>query len=243
MKTMRSCILLFALMLPMSVVQASGARLFVAPDSGVYQIGQTFDVQVMADTDRQLINAVEAELAYNPRDFAVEKISTDKSILTTWSTPASYDGASGIIKFSGWVGQKFNGPDGLLITITLRALRVTQSSVLFNSGAMLAADMQGGNIINNMSAGTYAISPKQIAPTPLSEDQVQATPEKPVVSPVTQGGQRTTATPDGLPANTTQAAAVVFSGFELAPEFIGFFALLAFMAFCIAYILHRRGVR
>lgn len=238
---------LLTLLVPLSLVCAEGGALYVLPDNGVYQIGKSFEVKVLANTDGHVVNAIEAELAYNPSDFAIEDISIAHSILTSWSTVPAYNGAQGIIRFSGWAEKSYSGKAGQLITITLRPLRVTQSTLLFNSGAMLSADGHGSNIITTMSSGSYATSPKQVEPPPPPPVIVPvSTQDESVVVPQNQGEVSSGVISPPVVTRPDQAAAAILSGAELGPMIvvaIAFFALLTTFAFCIAYILHRKKVR
>lgn len=218
-----------------AVALAAGGSLYIRPDSGVYRVGDLIELQIFADTDGHPINAAEAELAYNPGDFSVEKISTDGSVLNSWSTAPSYDGAAGTIQFSGWAQEPYVGRSGLLVAVTLRALRVTQSRLLFNSGAMLATDIKSSNIINEMQSASFSISAAQVVPPPP--------PAESEVAPIqAQAAQEDGQTAPIIPAES-QAASLLSSGVELAPVLVIFFGLLILIAFCIAYILHRSGVR
>lgn len=217
-----------------------GGTLYVTPQSGVYQVGQPFEVQVLADTGGQAVNAVEGELAYNPSDFAIDNISIDHSILTTWSTTPAYDGATGTISFSGWASQTYAGKNGLLITVTLRPLRVAQSVLSFNSGAMLAADGHGTNIIITMTSGNYSLSPQQVTP-PAPAPVATSTAATPITQ--TQSAPSSAAPQTVSVAPQSQVASLVSSGVSLAPFVGGFFAALVLIAFGIAYVLHRKGTR
>ena len=217
----------------------AGGILFITPESGSYEIGAPFDVRVMANTDGQDVNAVEAEIAYVPTNLAVENISIDHSVLTTWSTPPSYDSATGLIKFSGWADSKFKGTKGLIITMTLRPLKVGISTLNFNSGAMLASDGHGSNIITSMKSSSINAQPQQIAaPPPIQNQNASAT--APTLASTTSDSVATPhpAPPSKIP-DTSQASAIALSGFEFAPVAVLFVAALVLIAFCIAYVLHR----
>lgn len=230
-------------LLPQSIAYAAGGVLFISPEAGVYRVGETFEVSILADTDGRPVNAIEAELAYNPGDFAVERVSTTGSILTTWSTAPAYDGAAGLIKFSGWADKQYTGADGLLITVVFRPLRVAQSTVLFNSGAMLAADAKGSNIINAMRSASFATSPAQVSQPQILASSSESILETASPSPELLPSAENTETLLPAALGETQAASLLTTGIELAPIIILFFGLLILIAFCIAYVLHRSNVR
>ncbi len=221
-----------------SAAALSGGELYMTPESDLRTIGEPFDVRVYANTNGQAVNAIEGELVYNPSDLSVEAISIDHSVLASWSTVPSYDSAAGIVRFSGWAAQPFIGSEGLLITITFRPLRVGQSSVDFNSGSMLASNERGSNIITSMRSSVFRVQP------------IQTQPPAPVVPLVASTTIQSTTTDTQTPATPpptqvppaperSNAAALALSGVELAPFLIPFLAILALIAFGIAYVLHR----
>lgn len=157
-------ILLSLLVLPRSVGAAEGV-LYVAPEIGSYVVGDTFTVSVYADSDGETVNAAEAELTFNPSHLRVESVSTEGSILTSWSTQPTFSNEKGVVTFSGWTKERFSGKDGLLVTITFTALTTAQSNAYLAAGAILAADGRGSNIITSMKSGVYTVAPRQVLPT------------------------------------------------------------------------------
>lgn len=233
-----SLTLLAALMTSSTAFAAEevGGQLYISPNQNSHSVGESFDVQVLANTDAQAVNAIEGEIAYIPRDLSIEKVSIDKSILMSWSTPPAYDSASGLVTFSGWTDSKFTGKDGLIVTLTLRALRVGQTSLNFNSGSMLAADLQGSNIISSMKSAAITTLPKQIQVVP------QPLPSPGTTTPsleVPAGGGEVAPPYPSTTVPSPDAASVISAGYTLAPILVPFLALLVLIAFCIAYLLHR----
>ena len=243
MKTLLYILLTLAIGFPLTSF-AAGGELFLSPNSGIYAVGKPFEVQVLANTGGQTVNAVEAELSYNPRDLAVDHISIDNSILTEWSTPAANDGGTGIITFSGWAGSNYNGASGLLVTVYFKPLRTTQTTLTFNSGAMLSAESRGSNIITAMKGAAFGTMPAQVAapePTiPVATSSEGSVPTTETTSPdagVNQGA--------ALPlagSSTPEAAALMQSGFDFVWYYAAFFGALALVAFFIAYYFHRKKI-
>ena len=225
-----------------TIAHGAGGELFMSPGSSVQTVEEPFEVHVLANTNGQSVNAIEGELVYNPNDFSVQKISIEQSQLTTWATPPSYDGATGLIKFSGWAERSFTGSNGLIMKITLLPLHVGQSGLVFNSGAMLEAQAQGSNIITSMRSSSFKIQPKKIqAPVSTLQTEstqaatsVDATPTSTPTAPPLIAPQSIAA-----PPVTVQAAGLAFSGIEFTPLLLPFLVILTLIAFCIAYILHK----
>ncbi len=162
---------LSALCVSLPFVAAADAVLYVSPERGTYAVGDFFDVQVLADTGDTAINAAEAEILFDPNELVVEDVSTYGSILSLWPTPPKFSNEEGTIRFSGWTNSKYAGTDGLLATITFRALRTTLSTARLTSGALLSADGKGSNIITAMRSGIYGIEPKQVIAA-LPEEEI-----------------------------------------------------------------------
>lgn len=141
--------------------QAADGTLYMSPERGAYNIGEVFEVKVMADSGGVPINAVEAELNFNSNALAVESISTQNSILSSWSTEPTFSNSDGVIAFSGWTGGTFTGSDGLLATITFKALRDASANAHLAAGAMLAVQ-DGSNIITSMKSGVYTVAPREL---------------------------------------------------------------------------------
>lgn len=177
--------LLFVLMLIPRGAYAAEGVLYVAPEIGSYVVGDTFTVSVFADSGGETVNAAEAELTFNPTHLRVESVSTEGSILTSWSTQPTFSNEEGVVKFSGWTKERFSGKDGLLVTITFTALTTAQSNAYLAAGAILAADGRGSNIITSMKSGVYTVSPRQVVPTvPAASTTEEVLPEALRVMPV-----------------------------------------------------------
>jgi len=158
---MKSLVYAIALLsIPLSTLAADGT-LYMTPERGAYRVGETFEVKVLADSGGVPINAVEAELNFNPRALSVESISTEHSILASWSTEPHFSNSDGVIAFSGWTGGTFTGHDGLLITVTFKALRDASANAHLAAGAMLAVQ-DGSNIITSMKSGVYTVAPREL---------------------------------------------------------------------------------
>ncbi len=160
MKAWYRAVFILALILPVHAF-ADGATLYLLPYYGVYSVGETFQVHVVADTANASINAAEAVLSYDYHSLEVESISVDDSILHVWPTPAAFSNTDGTIRFSGLTNGEYKGDNGELITITFRALRNMTSSVKFLSGDMLTSDGSESNIVSELKSGLFTIQPKE----------------------------------------------------------------------------------
>lgn len=173
-------LLLALLFLPL-LGEAAEGTLYMTPEKGSYVVGEVFDVRVLADSGGVGVNAVEAELSFNPTALAVQSVSTEGSILSTWSTEPQFSNDTGTVNFSGWTGHSFNGNDGLLVTITFKALRNAAGNAHLAAGAMLAVQ-DGSNIITSMKSGLYTVAPREIARPVTPATTTEALPPADLIS-------------------------------------------------------------
>ncbi len=157
----RIVLLLFALF-PSTLYAGS---LYFSPETGSYRLGEQFEMRILLDTADEAINAAEADIAFDPRDFLVDSISQENSILTLWSAEPRFSNESGTITFSGWTEEPYRGKDGLLATVRLRALRTDTHQTVFAAGAALAAGERGSNIVTALRAASYFIAPAESGPS------------------------------------------------------------------------------
>lgn len=172
-------LILFFTFIP-SAKAASGS-LYLSPSSGVYTVGNTFSVVTSVNTGGVSINAAQGTLVFPPDKLAVTDISKSGSIFSLWTTEPTYSNSSGTISFGGGVPNPgYTGASGEIITITFRARVSGTASVNWSSGAVLANDGKGTNILASMGGGTYTLSPTVVTPPP--EPILPGVPAKPDVS-------------------------------------------------------------
>ena len=164
-----------ALTAPTSV-SAAGATLYLTPSSGTFVIGKTFNVGVKVNSGGDVVNAAEGTISYDTNLLEVAGLSKGGSIFPFWTTEPSHSG--GVIRFGGGLPPPaYNGTAGHLITITFRAKRSGGARVAFSSGAVLANDGKGTNILASMGSANYIISPHVSAPAQPSGEKAPAKQE------------------------------------------------------------------
>ncbi len=168
------------------VVCAAEGVLYISPDHGTYTLDSEFVVDVLADTDGTASFAAEADIAFNPQSLAVQKISTDGSVLALWPTPPEFSNTKGTIRFSGTAAERFNARDARLIRITFRAIGVHAADLHIESGAILENNARAMNIITSMRSANLTIVAKQDVPTP---PETVAVPETEPIVPEVKGAQ------------------------------------------------------
>ncbi|MEX0870123.1 MAG: cohesin domain-containing protein [Candidatus Spechtbacterales bacterium] len=138
---------------------AAEASMRLSPSTGMHTEGSSFKVDVIIDTDGNPINAAEARMTFDPQAINVVSIESENSIFSSWVERPDFSNELGIIEFAGTVSSGFEGFEGKVMTINFVALRNGVARVRFSSGAIIAADGRGSNIISSLMSGVYTLTP------------------------------------------------------------------------------------
>ena len=141
------------------IAHGADAYLFLSPPGDSLQVGRTISMEVRVNSGEEAINAVEATLKFDPLALEVVGVSKEGSIFGLWTSDPEFSNSRGTISFGAGTTARFNGNAGLVLTVTFRAKASGNTAVSFSSGAILAADGFGTNIIVRMDGARYSISP------------------------------------------------------------------------------------
>lgn len=162
-------------------VFAAAPSMYFSPATRVVTQGETFSVEVYVDTGGHEVNAAEGEIFFDPDELEVVYISKLDAILTFWAPEPDFSNVNGSIRFGGGSTRNYVGGRGLIAGITFRA-RVTGSvRVSFRSGALIAADGRGTNIVEQLRGGVYTAIERGIEPIAEGYTAPSGAPDVPVV--------------------------------------------------------------
>lgn len=147
------------------------ADVLVTPSTGTHAAGQTFTATIQADPAGDSINAVEAELDFDPSILTVVSVTKTGSVFSLWTTEPEFSNSAGTITFGGGSPTPFTSQSTLL-TVTFRAASEGTGTVSFTSASALAADGQGTDVLESTVSANYTVT---AASTP--EPQTQETTE------------------------------------------------------------------
>lgn len=145
---------------------AQAATLLVSPNTGVYSVNNVFTARVVINTMGQAINAAEGTLQFDPNQIQVVSIDRTGSIFNLWVTEPAFSNTAGTITFSGGAPSGYTGAGGVIFNVTLRARAMSESQLRFTTGAILANDGRGTNILTSMNGGTFTIQAVSTNPAP-----------------------------------------------------------------------------
>jgi hypothetical protein len=173
----------FAVMFLFAIhAHAQTATLYLAPNTGTYPVGGSFSVQVKINSGGGSVNAAEGTISFNPAQLQVLNVNRTGSIFNLWTTEPTFSNGAGTITFGGGSPAGYTGSAGTVMTIVFRGLTDSESQVSFRSGAVLAADGRGTNVLSQMNGGTYTIRPGTSAPAPEKYVPPSNTPAAPKIS-------------------------------------------------------------
>lgn len=142
------------------------ATLQLSPNTGVYSAGTNFSARVLVNTDGAPINAAEGTITFNPKEVQVVSIDRSSSIFNLWVTEPSFSNSAGTINFSGGLPSGYTGSAGTIFTLTFRSTNAGTARVQFTTGAVLANDGRGTNVLSGMNGGTFTIQAQAAQPVP-----------------------------------------------------------------------------
>jgi hypothetical protein len=132
------------------------ADLYILPSSKDLNVGDNLNVIVYVDSIDQTMNAVSFKISYPEDLLKFVSLSKTGTIINLWvQEPKGGNGevlAEGVVLNPGFAGTR-----GKILNITFKALNSGKADISFVSGAVLANDGFGTNILKNMKGGSYNI--------------------------------------------------------------------------------------
>jgi hypothetical protein len=158
---------------------AQAAVLYVQPSPAGVAVGSTVAVSVLVDTEGSAINNAEGVLSFSKDIFDVVSINKDASLFSLWIQAPSYDGNNSISFNGGLPSPGYQGSNGRLFTVTLRAKAAGTGIITLDNAAVRANDGLGTNVMRNANGSTVAVQPAASAPptaAPAQETPPAASP-------------------------------------------------------------------
>lgn len=148
-----------------SFAYAADGILLLQPETGIYSVGDTFTIDVVIDTDGEAINAGEGHLAFDVENVQVQEVDSTDSIFSSWTQMPAFSNEDGAVRFGGMASDEYLGEEGKVLSIIFEVIGTSQETIQFVTGAAISAtDGLGTNIITEMKAGVYTLTPKHSIP-------------------------------------------------------------------------------
>ncbi len=154
---------------------AAAANLSISPAVGNFTTQNNFTVSVEVNTS-QAINGVEGVIQFPTDKIEVVGIDKSRSIMSLWVQEPTFSNGDGVVHFSaiklnpGFIGQKGN-----VINIIFRVKAAGVANVRFASGAILANDGKGSNLLDFFGSAVYSLKQRPMTiPAPASGSQTES---------------------------------------------------------------------
>lgn len=144
---------------------ALAASMYLDPPGGSIEISEPLKVEVVLSSPDEASNAVRGRLKFPTELLEVSGVSVEGTAVSLWLQQPAYSNDAGTIDFEGVIlNPGFQGIGTRLFTVTLRGKGNGNADVTFTSGAILANDGKGTNIITGLSKATYTVNAPSVAP-------------------------------------------------------------------------------
>lgn len=150
--------------------------------------GNTTTLYVVLNSEGTAINNAEATINFPADVFEVVSVQKGGSIFSLWVEEPYFSNSSGVVTFNGGLPTPgFNGSQGPVLSIVVKAKKAGQGSFTFSTAAVRANDGLGTDVLNKKLGKSIVIGDKK-EPAP----QAVVAPVTPVV-PVREVVQKTPA--------------------------------------------------
>jgi hypothetical protein len=140
------------------------ASLYLSPAIQAIEVEDEFAVDIKITSAGQFINSAEGSIDFDINKLEATNISKSGSVFRFWATEPSFNNKKGTIVFAGGLTTPgFKAENGTLFTIYFKPKAVGVAQINFSSGAILANDGLGTNIINSMGNSRITIVPRSIS--------------------------------------------------------------------------------
>lgn len=134
-------------------VPAMAAMVSLESEHTMLHVGDVVTVAVMADTEKQAINAVESVITFSSRALEFVSANDSHSVVSMWvEAPALR--SDNVISFSGITPGGFEQSDAELVSLNFRVLQTGISELAFGTTSLLLNDGAGTEsslIVQNVS--------------------------------------------------------------------------------------------
>lgn len=181
----------FALMVFLLPTSTQAATLSILPNTSNVNVGNIVSVKVVVNTQGEYINNGEAIIQFPVDLLEVVSISKSPSVFSLWVEEPNFSNSLGRISFNGGVANPgYSGTGGSIASVTFRAKKAGDASVIFSDAAVRKNDGLGTDVLNSKTSGLIKISavasePVPVAPTDTGSSDVT----KPIITSTTHPDQ------------------------------------------------------
>jgi len=142
---------------------ARAASLSIVPGVKNVIVGETFTLSADVSSPDEAMNAASGDISFPSDKLQVLSVSTANSVMNLWIRQPTFSNGQtgGDVHFEGIVlNPGFTGASGNIVTITFEAIAAGDAPISYSSGAVLANDGSGTNILTVMQPGDVVVGPQ-----------------------------------------------------------------------------------
>lgn len=138
---------------------ANAANLYFSSPSNYYESGAVFSLKVYVSSPDQAMNAASGVISFPKDKLEVVSVLKSGSIVNIWVQDPSFSNINGTINFEGIIlNPGFIGEAGKIITVNFKAKKAGLVLINFSSGAVLANDGKGSNILKDLGSAQFNVN-------------------------------------------------------------------------------------
>lgn len=150
------------------IQSASAASLSLAPASSTLTVGNITTIKIYVNTENQAINNGEATIQFPTDMLEVISVTKSSSIFSLWVEEPSFSNFTGKIVFNGGVPNPgYTGGSGYIASVTFKAKKQGQASIIFTDGAVRANDGLGTDVLTSKNGSVIQINAPKIIEVPV----------------------------------------------------------------------------
>ncbi len=143
---------------------ADAAVLSISPGQKEFAIGETFLAEIRLNSEKVVVNAVQATVSYDTDQLEALSVSTGGTFLTLWAQEPAIEPHGGVITLAGGIPDGSMVFSGLVATVTFRTKQAGGVEVAFDplSTSVHANDGQGTATPLTTNSAFYNITNKSL---------------------------------------------------------------------------------
>ncbi len=138
---------------------------FVIPTKGQYRLGEIFPMKIEITGIKTPVNAVQADLGFEPAKLEVSDVSTDGSFANIF-VQKEVNNTGGYVRLTGGLPNPgFFSDHGVFGTVFFKGKEPGVVKIEYLPSSMvLANDGRGTNVLKDLASVSYLILPEKISP-------------------------------------------------------------------------------
>lgn len=164
------------------VVPVHAATLVLLPESGPFNIGQEFTVNVKIKSEDVSINASQAVIEFPTNSLELVSVSKTNSVFNFWIEEPTISNENGTLSFIGGTAKGVVGGSLHVLKLTFKATGSGEATIFISNALVAASDGKGTNVLSDTEEIIITVGTKNIIKRTTTVVQ-QSAPESAIKQP------------------------------------------------------------